>query len=292
MFNIKEFKSSFFWRCVVAELLSSLFYCFAASAVTLRLYETKYKDGVPSPRWKDPSELSMVSLTMGISVTAISFIFNVRYGGYILSTVAFGHFACWRNTLIEIVAYLLAHMLGGVAGASLAYRLSNENEETLKSFPLLNVSTLKGCILEGVLTLIVVLVTLACTDKTRKEKISSTSVVYGCVVAMAHLIAIPYTGCVLSPARILGPAIIENRWPQHLWIYWVGPFTGGILAGILYGILFSIQAPHTKDKITSGSNYIIKRQLNEQNNLVKTRIDHVSSKTNGAVDNTIFMTEM
>lgn len=113
MFNIKEFKSSFFWRCVVAELLSSLFYCFAASAVTLRLYETKYKDGVPSPRWKDPSELSMVSLTMGISVTAISFIFNVRYGGYILSTVAFGHFACWRNTLIEVVAYLLAHMLGG-----------------------------------------------------------------------------------------------------------------------------------------------------------------------------------
>jgi len=40
------------------------------------------------------------------------------------------------------------------------------------------------------------------------------------------------SGACLNPARVLGPAVLNNYWTHH-WIYWVGPITGGLIAAAL-----------------------------------------------------------
>ena len=59
-------------------------------------------------------------------------------------------------------------------------------------------------------------------------------------VMIAHLIAIPLTGCGINPARSLGPALIsqsidgcDNVLDDH-WLFWIAPIIGGLLAGAVY----------------------------------------------------------
>lgn len=47
------------------------------------------------------------------------------------------------------------------------------------------------------------------------------------------------TGCGLNPARVLGPVVITNekRYLDQNWLYWLGPFTGGIGAFLAFTLL-------------------------------------------------------
>jgi len=51
------------------------------------------------------------------------------------------------------------------------------------------------------------------------------------------MVAGPFTGGALNPARAFGPALASTHW-QNQGIYWVGPLAGGFLAGFLYDSLF------------------------------------------------------
>ncbi len=37
----------------------------------------------------------------------------------------------------------------------------------------------------------------------------------------------------MNPARYLGPALLGGGL-QDLWLYWVGPLSGGVVAALLY----------------------------------------------------------
>ena len=51
------------------------------------------------------------------------------------------------------------------------------------------------------------------------------------------MVAGPFTGGALNPARALGPALASTHWAN--WgVYWVGPLAGGFLAGLLYDSLY------------------------------------------------------
>ena len=51
----------------------------------------------------------------------------------------------------------------------------------------------------------------------------------GLTVTLCHLLAIPYTGCGINPARSLGPGLISGQLDDH-WVYWVGPMLGALVA--------------------------------------------------------------
>ena len=55
----------------------------------------------------------------------------------------------------------------------------------------------------------------------------------GFTLTFAILMGGPLTGASLNPARTLGPAIATGNY-SDIWLYFVGPILGGILAALLY----------------------------------------------------------
>jgi aquaporin Z len=49
------------------------------------------------------------------------------------------------------------------------------------------------------------------------------------------LISIPVTNTSVNPARSTGPALFVGGWALgQLWLFWIAPIVGAILAGVAY----------------------------------------------------------
>ena len=56
------------------------------------------------------------------------------------------------------------------------------------------------------------------------------------------LVGIPITGTSVNPARSLGPALIAGGGAlSQLWLFWVAPLIGGILAALVWRFGFKNQ---------------------------------------------------
>lgn len=50
-------------------------------------------------------------------------------------------------------------------------------------------------------------------------------------------LGINYTGTSVNPARTMGPAVVNNHYVSYIWIFFVGPCLGAVLAAGLYLLL-------------------------------------------------------
>ena len=59
-----------------------------------------------------------------------------------------------------------------------------------------------------------------------------------------HLISIPVTNTSVNPARSTGPALFAGTWAlAQLWLFWLAPLLGGVLAGVLYRSVLEREVP-------------------------------------------------
>ena len=86
-----------------------------------------------------------------------------------------------------------------------------------------------------------VFVVFAATDAERAVSTAPLPILaplsIGMIVFACHLVAIPIDGCSINPARSFGPALVAERW-HNFWIFWVGPYTGALIASVMYELLF------------------------------------------------------
>jgi MIP family channel proteins len=80
---------------------------------------------------------------------------------------------------------------------------------------------------------------------TNKVPPGASGVLIGMTLAADMLIAAPLTGGAANPARALGPAIASGTY-QTLWVYWVGPIIGALLAGFVYQYFLSERPARTR----------------------------------------------
>src|SRR6187399_1126280 len=60
----------------------------------------------------------------------------------------------------------------------------------------------------------------------------------GLGLTLIHLVGIPVTNLSVNPARSTGPAVFVGGWAlQQLWLFWVAPIVGALLAGGAYSWL-------------------------------------------------------
>jgi aquaporin Z len=94
-------------------------------------------------------------------------------------------------------------------------------------------SLVAGLISEVVLTFFFLTIILGATDKRAPQGFAPIAIGLG--LTLIHLIGIPVTNVSVNPARSTGPAIMVGGWAlQQLWLFWVAPILGAVLAGFAY----------------------------------------------------------
>jgi aquaporin Z len=82
------------------------------------------------------------------------------------------------------------------------------------------------------------MIILGATD--RRAPRGFAPIAIGLGLGLANLIGIPVTNCSVNPARSTGPAVFVGGWAtQQLWLFWVAPIIGAVIAGLLYPVIAS-----------------------------------------------------
>jgi aquaporin Z len=144
----------------------------------------------------------------------------------------------------DLFAYLIAQVLGGLAGAAVLYLIARGKAgfDLSGGFASNGFGThspggysLAACfIAEVVLTFLWII--MGATDKRAPSGFAPIAIGLG--LTLIHLIGIPVTNLSVNPARSTGPAIFVGGWAlQQLWLFWVAPILGGLLGGGAYRAL-------------------------------------------------------
>jgi MIP family channel proteins len=190
------------------------------------------------------------SNTLGLLGTSLAYGFAMAImvcalghisGGHFNPAITIGFWVTKRLNTMDTVAYWIAQLAGATAAAFLLKAIIPDDtwHAVALGTPMFarDFTRLSGMILEGVTTFFLVLTFFATAVDERSAFKPVAGFAIGISIALGSMIAAPFTGGALNPARAFGPALASSHWQNH-GIYWVGPLAGGFLAGFLYDSLF------------------------------------------------------
>jgi aquaporin Z len=177
-------------------------------------------------------------LTMAFAIGHIS-------GCHLNPAVSVGLVVGKRFPTSELPAYVVAQVLGGLAGAGVLYLIASGKEgfSLAGGFAANGYAahspggyTLAACLTsEIVLTFMFLMIILGATDRRAPKGFAPIAIGLG--LTLIHLIGIPVTNLSVNPARSTGPAVFVGGWAiEQLWLFWVAPIAGAIIAGIVYSV--------------------------------------------------------
>lgn len=182
-----------------------------------------------------------VALAHGLAIAIMICALGHISGGHFNPGVTIGFWVTKRMNTLEVISYWAAQLAGAIAAAYLLKAIVPDEvwRPVALGAPDLarDFSRLPGLVLEGVTTFFLVLTVFATAVDDRNSSRNYAGFCIGLVIALGIIVADPFTGAALNPARAFGPALAANHWANH-GIYWVGPLAGGFLAGLLYDTLF------------------------------------------------------
>ncbi|MCK5676505.1 MAG: aquaporin Z [Verrucomicrobia bacterium] len=185
-----------------------------------------------------------VSLAFGLTVLTMAFAIGHISGCHLNPAVSFGLWAGGRFSAKELVPYIAAQVVGGLAGAGVLYVIASGavgfdaaasgfasngfGEHSPGGYTLL-----AALVCEVVMTFMFLIIILGATSK--KAPAGFAPIAIGLGLTLIHLISIPITNTSVNPARSTGVALYQGGWAiQQLWLFWVAPIGGAILAGIVW----------------------------------------------------------
>jgi aquaporin Z len=87
------------------------------------------------------------------------------------------------------------------------------------------------------MTFMFLLIILGATDS--RAPAGFAPIAIGLGLTLIHLISIPVTNTSVNPARSTGPALMVGGWAvEQLWLFWVAPLAGALVAGFAYRAVF------------------------------------------------------
>ncbi|ABN60686.1 aquaporin Z [Shewanella baltica] len=184
-----------------------------------------------------------VAFAFGLTVLTMAFAIGHISGCHLNPAVSFGLWAGGRFPAAELLPYIIAQVAGGIAGAGILYLIASGEE----GFSLAGgfasngfgehspggYSMLSVMICEVVMTLFFLIIILGATDERAPKGFAPIAIGLG--LTLIHLISIPVSNTSVNPARSTGPALFVGDWAvSQLWLFWVAPIVGAILAGFIY----------------------------------------------------------
>lgn len=184
-----------------------------------------------------------VSLAFGLTVLTMAFAIGHISGCHLNPAVSVGLWTGGRFPLSDLGLYIVAQVLGGIAGAAVLYVIASGQAgfDVTAGFASNGYaehspggySLTAALVTEIVMTFMFLIVILGATDKRAPQGFAPIAI--GLALTLIHLISIPVTNTSVNPARSTGVAIFQGDWAvSQLWLFWLAPIVGAILAGIVY----------------------------------------------------------
>jgi aquaporin Z len=199
-----------------------------------------------------------VPLGIGFTGVAIAFGLTVLTGVYALGPISGGHFnpavtvGLWvarRFDGKDVIPYIIIQCIGAIAASAVLYLIlsgkagftgvGNFAANGYGDHSPGGYNLMSAFVAEAVLTFFFLAVILGATDK--RAPAGFAGIAIGLCLTLIHLVGIPITNTSVNPARSLGPALFaQGGWALgQLWLFWVAPIVGAVIAGYLYTQVFA-----------------------------------------------------
>jgi len=188
-----------------------------------------------------------VALAFGLTVLTMAFAIGHISGCHLNPAVSVGLMVGGRFSSRELLPYIVAQVLGGLAGAAVLYVIATGQagfetagfasngygEHSPGGYNLTS-----ALVTEVVMTFMFLIIILGATDERAPAGLAPIAIGLG--LTLIHLISIPVTNTSVNPARSTGVALFEGGWAiSQLWLFWIAPIVGAALAGVVYNWLGS-----------------------------------------------------
>ncbi|NEW59715.1 aquaporin Z [Sulfurovum sp. bin170] len=183
-----------------------------------------------------------VSLAFGLTVLTMAYTIGHISGCHLNPAVSIGLFSAGKFDKKELAPYIVAQVIGGVVGALLLYLIatgkagfevggfaSNGYGELSPD----GYGLVSALLTEVVLTFMFLFIILGSTSD--KAPAGFAPIAIGLGLTLIHLISIPVTNTSVNPARSTAAAIFADTAAMgQLWLFWVAPIVGAVLAGLAW----------------------------------------------------------
>ncbi|MDP5158683.1 MAG: aquaporin Z [Flaviramulus sp.] len=188
-----------------------------------------------------------VALAFGLTVLTMAYTVGHISGGHFNPAVSLGLWAGGKFEAKNLLGYVLAQLVGAIAAAGALYLiLSNQAEfSTIGGFASNGYGDLSpdgysmtaALIAEFLLTMFFLLIILGSTNERAPKGFAPIAIGLG--LTLIHLISIPITNTSVNPARSTSQALFAGAdYTNQLWLFWVAPIAGAIVAGFIHKALF------------------------------------------------------
>lgn len=186
-----------------------------------------------------------VAFAFGLTVLTIAYGLGRISGAHLNPAVTIGLWAGGRAENSLVIPYIIAQVLGGIAGAAILYLIATGNGSDIGTFAANGYgehspggyNLTSAFVTEFIMTMIFIIIIMGATEKDRAREVFA-GIAIGLALTLIHLISIPVTNTSVNPARSISQAIFVQGWAlEQLWLFIVAPILGGISGGILYKTL-------------------------------------------------------
>ncbi len=190
-----------------------------------------------------------VALAFGLTVLTMVYAIGHISGAHLNPAVSVGLWVGGRFDGKEVIPYIISQVLGAIAGASVLYLIASGKagfeiggfasngygEHSPGGYGMT-----AALVAEIVFTFMFLFIILGATHPKAPKYLAGVAIGLG--LTLIHLISIPVTNTSVNPARSTSQAIFAGGWAiDQLWLFWVAPIVGAILAGLVYKLLSPVK---------------------------------------------------
>lgn len=186
-----------------------------------------------------------VSIAFGLTVVTMAYAIGHISGCHLNPAVSIGLWMGGRFDKKELLPYMAAQVLGGIAGAGILYIIaSGKAGFEIGGFASNGYgdhspggySLTAALVTETIMTFMFLMIILGATHSKAPKGFAGLTIGLG--LTLIHLISIPVTNTSVNPARSISQALFAQGWAiEQLWLFIVAPVVGAILAGLVYKMI-------------------------------------------------------
>jgi aquaporin Z len=194
-----------------------------------------------------------ISFAFGMVLLVLVYSIGPISGCHVNPAVTLAMLAARKISARDALIYIIVQCIGAIIGAELLFwialglpgykvGINGLGQNGFDAFSPGLYTLQAGIVAETVLTFFFLLAIFGATSKEAPKGFAGVGI--GFSLFIVHLVGIPVTGTSVNPARSLGPALVlaangAGDALTQLWVFWLAPIIGAILAAAVWVLVLS-----------------------------------------------------